>query len=158
MSTFLAAMMVLAAIGIVSWPLLRGIGAKSRPGLVEDTEVSDLLAQKDATLFAISELESDYEIGSLSQADYQELRQKYEEKAVALIKAVDEMRSERGLQGVNHIDEEIESRVSKLRRAKRGAPAGKSCPGCGAQIEVDDQFCSRCGAVLSTAGKRGKIT
>ncbi|MFH0941989.1 MAG: zinc-ribbon domain-containing protein [Chloroflexota bacterium] len=183
MITFLAAIMVLAAIGIVSWPLLRGTGAKNGPGLFEDTEVSELLAQKDTTLFAISELESDYEIGSLSQSDYRELRKKYEEKAVALIKTVDELKRARGFQGINHIDEEIEVRVLGLRGAKKGTPEGKYCPGCGAQFEADDQFCSRCGAALnakcpgcsaqvsaedrfcfrcgaalSTAGKRGRVT
>ncbi|GEM_PF-2763957 len=167
MSTFLAVIMVLIAIGIVSWPLLRRISLKTRPGLFEDTEVSELLTQKDATLFAINELESDYEIGSLSQGDYQELRNKYEEKAVALIKTVDELRSERGLDVASQIDEEIEARVSslraagssteaiiearvaKLRRANNERPNGKSCPACGAQVESDAQFCSRCGLTLS---------
>ena len=167
MITFLAAIMVLAAIGIVSWPLLRKAGANNSPVLLEDAEVSELLTQKDATLFAINELESDYEIGSLSQGDYQELREKYEEKAVALIKTVDELRSERGLDVVSQIDEEIEAkvanlrrarsttesdievRVSKLRRASMGTPNSKSCPACGAQIESGARFCSRCGITLS---------
>ncbi|MEK7354568.1 MAG: zinc-ribbon domain-containing protein [Chloroflexota bacterium] len=167
MITFLAAIMVLAAICVVSWPLLRRISVKSGPGLFEDTEVSELLIQKDATLFAINELESDYEIGNLSQGDYQELREKYEEKAVALIKTVDELRSDRGLQEISSFDEEIEAqvsslraarstteadietRVSRLRRAKNGAPNGTSCPACGARVESDAQFCYRCGITLS---------
>ncbi len=170
MITFLAAIVVLASIGMVSWPLVRGIGGRNGPRLVEDTEVSEMLAQKDATLFAISELESDYNMGNLSQGDYRELRQKYEEKAVALLKTVDELRSERGLDTVTSIDEEIESRVSSLRAAKdtgepdveapaakmpvikrggRGKAISKPCPGCGAQLEVDDLFCFRCGAALS---------
>ena len=167
MITFLSAVVVLGAIGIVSWPLLRGNSAKNGPGLFEDTEVSELLTQKDATLFAINELESDYEIGSLSRGDYQALREKYEEKAVAIIKTVDELRSERGLDEVSHINEEIEAkvsslrstrstteadieaRVSKLRRAKNEAPNGTSCPACGARVESDAQFCYRCGITLS---------
>lgn len=167
MSTFWAAFIVLAAIGIVSWPLFRRIGTKTDPGLFEDTEVSELLTQKDATLFAINELESDYEIGSLSQSDYQELRNKYEEKAVALIKTVDELRIERGLDVASGIDDEIESRVSslraarrtteadvedrvlKLRRTNKETPDAKSCPGCGAPLQPDAVFCSRCGSSLS---------
>ncbi|MBI4188464.1 MAG: zinc-ribbon domain-containing protein, partial [Chloroflexi bacterium] len=158
---------VLAAIGIVSWPLLKRIGATNGPGLSEDTEVAELLTQKDAALFAINELESDYEIGSLSQGDYQELRKKYEEKAVALIKTVDELRNERGYDEASRIAEEIEARVSSLRATKNTAepdiearvarlrrehkvkPDGKSCLACGAQIESGDQFCSHCGAALS---------
>src|SRR3990172_6688163 len=123
MITFVAAIVVLTAIGIVSWPLLRGAGTKRGPALLQDFEVSELLTQKDATLFAINELESDYEIGSLSKNDYQELRKKYEEKAVALIKTVDDLRSERGLDEVSYIDEEIEARVSSLRAARRSTEA-----------------------------------
>ena len=167
MITFLAAIMILTAIGIVSWPLLKGVRTQRGPALLEDSEVSELLTQKDATLFAINELESDYEIGSLSQGDYQELRNKYEEKAVALIKTVDELRSERGLQEISSFDEEIEvkvsnlrvarsmteadieTRVSKLRRANNEAPNGTSCPACGARVESDAQFCYRCGITLS---------
>ena len=165
MINFLAAIVVLGAIGIVSWPVLRGINTKNSHGL-EDTEVSELLSQKDAALFAINELESDYEIGSLSQGDYQELRKKYEEKAVALIKTVDELRNESGLDEISHIDEEIEARVSSLRRAKntteqdiearalnlrrtKGMPDGKACPGCGLPLQPDAVFCSRCGVALS---------
>ena len=167
MITFVAAIVVLTAIGIVSWPLLRGEGTKRGPALLQDFEVSELLTQKDATLFAINELESDYEIGSLSKGDYQELRTKYEEKAVALIKTVDELRSESGLGEKSHIDEEIEARVSslranrsttesdiearvsKLRHANKGMPNSISCPACGAQIEFGARFCSRCGITLS---------
>lgn len=167
MSTFLAAIMVFVVIGIVSWPLFRRISAKADPGLFEDTEVRELLTQKDATLFAINELESDYEIGSLSKSDYQALRTKYEEKAVAIIKTVDELRSERGLDVATYIDDEIESqvlnlraarntpgadieaRVLKLRRTNRETPDGKSCPGCGAPLQHDAVFCSKCGITLS---------
>lgn len=166
MINFLAAIVVLGAIGIVSWPILRGINTKNSHGL-EDAEVSELLSQKDAALFAINELQSDYEIGSLSQGDYQELRGKYEEKAVALIKTMDELRAVRGLDEISHIDEEIEARVSSLRRVKntpeqdiearvlnlrstkKVTPEGKACPGCGAPLQPDAVFCSRCGVALS---------
>ncbi len=167
MIIFLAAIMAFTAIGIVSWPLLRKISVKSSPVLLENTEVSELLTQKDAALFALNELKSDYEIGSLSQSDYQELRKKYEEKAVAIIKTVDELRGELGLEVVSQVDEEIEvkvaslraarnsnkipveARVSKLRRASMDKPDGKSCPGCGTTVVPGSLFCSRCGAALN---------
>lgn len=168
MITFWAAIVVLASIGVVGWPLLKGTGGRNRPGFIEDTRVSELLAQKDATLFAISELESDYNMGNLSQNDYRELRQKYEDKAVALMKTVDQLRSEAGLNGVSRLDEEIEAMVSELRAGGdtaeadiearpskvpngkgRRAPTAKSCPGCGARLEAGDLFCFRCGAALN---------
>ena len=168
MITFFAVIVVLASIGVVSWPLLKGIGRGNGFRLVEDSEVSEALAQKDATLFAINELKSDRETGSLSQSDYQELRQKYEEKAVALLKTVDELRTEHGLDEMSQLDEEIEARVSEmrstrttdrdiedmvanLRGAKRGREAAtdKSCPSCGAPVQPGALFCARCGVALN---------
>lgn len=169
MITFFAMIMLLASLGVVSWPLMRGTGGKGRPLSVEDSEMSGMLVQKDETLFAISELEADYEMGTLSAADYRELRSKYEEKAMALIKNVDALRDERGVEGTNNIDEEIEAAVSSLRARTTRAPVAeapspkmpvfqergqseavnKSCHGCGAQLKADDLFCSRCGTALS---------
>jgi predicted nucleic acid-binding Zn ribbon protein len=169
MITFWASIIVLISIGLVAWPLLKGTSGRI-PQLVEDTEVSELLSQKDATLFAISELESDFNMGNLSQSDYQELRHKYEEKAVALMKTADGLRSEREVESVDGIDKEIEARVAFLRAARdtdtldvaaspanipavkkggRRKTAGKACPACGAPLEADDQFCFRCGAASS---------
>ena len=150
MITFFSVVIVLASIGVVSWPLLRGMGNRG-PKLVEDAEVSEALAQKDATLFAISELESDYEMGNMSKKDYQELRQTYEEKAVSLIKTADELQREHGLEAASEVDQEIEARVSSMRgkKGKVGEAIVAACSGCGAPAQPDDAFCSRCGAALS---------
>lgn len=161
MTIFLAGLMVLASVAVVCWPLVRGVGGR-RLVLSEDTQVSELLAQKDATLLAISELESDYSMGNLSKSDYQQLRQKYEEKAVALIKTVDELHAEHGL--ANPMDDAIEARVLALRardtigtdieaqlskplgsRPERARSNGRYCTGCGTALATADNFCSRCG-------------
>ena len=150
MITFFSVVIVLASIGVVCWPLFRGMGNRG-PKLVEDAEVSEALAQKDATLFAISELESDYEMGNMSKKDYQELRQTYEEKAVSLIKTADELQREHGLEAASEVDQEIEARVSSMRgnKGKAGETIVATCSGCYAPAQPDDAFCSRCGATLS---------
>src|SRR3990167_6152969 len=100
MITFIAVLIMVGSIGVAGWPLLRGIGGSNKSRLVEDMELSEMLAQKDTALLAISEVESDYEMGSLSRNDYEDLRKKYEEKAVGLIKTTEELLSERGLNAV----------------------------------------------------------
>jgi hypothetical protein len=148
--TFFAAILVLASVGIVAWPMLRRTGSKSVPGLTTDNEVSELLAQKDNVLFAINELESDYETGSLSKGDYHELREKYEEKAVRLIKTMDELKNARGFtEEISPVNEEIEAEVVRLRRTKKAARDVNSCPGCRAAVAADALFCHRCGKALS---------
>ena len=96
--------MALTAIGVVAWPLVKKIEGGETLELVEDTELGELLAQKDAALLVISELETDYEMRHLSQDDYMELRKKYEEQAMVLLKSVDELRSKRVINTANHID------------------------------------------------------
>lgn len=152
MTEFFVAVMVLAAIGAVIWPLVRKIGSGKEPGLVEDTELGEMLAEKDAALLAISELEDDYEMRNLSQDDYVELRKKYNEQAMALLKSVDELRSERGIGAASRINEEIEARVTRIRAAGDGRKiaGGNACPTCAAPVPPDAAFCSGCGAALGT--------
>ena len=152
MIQFFVAVMALTAIGVVAWPLVRKTGDRKDPGLVEDSELGEILAQKDAALLAISELEADYEMRNLSQDDYLELRNKYAEYAMALLKSVDELRSERVVDTATRIDEEIEARVARMRRAREGQKiaGGNACPTCQATVLSDAAFCSRCGTALKT--------
>ena len=152
MIEFFVVVMAFTAIGVVAWPLVRKKGDGKEPALVEDTELGELLAQKDAALLAISELEADYEMRNLSQDDYVELRKKYEEQAMALLKSVDELRSKRVIDAANDIDEEIEVLVTRMRGARDGRKivSGNTCPKCEAPVLPDAAFCSGCGTALDT--------
>jgi hypothetical protein len=147
MTFFVVMIMLIASVGAVAWPLFN-YRRKRAPAV--DPEVSELLAHKDAALLAISELEADFEMGNLSESDYHELRAKYDEQAVALLKAVDELRCERALEAASSLDEEIEARVSGLRGAQSQPVkgAGEACPACGAPLPSGAMFCTRCGAAL----------
>jgi hypothetical protein len=152
MTTFLAILILLVSVAAVAWPLLKRIGSREAHALVEDAAVSEMLARKDAALLAISELESDFEMGNLSESDYLELRNKYDEQAVTVLRAVDELHRERVSDEVSRLDEEIEARVARMRGAgdgKRGASGGP-CPGCGALQGPDAMFCPRCGTALGS--------
>lgn len=150
MIMLVALAMVFTSLGVVGWPLFRGTSGRGSPRRVEDTKVSEMLAQKDATLLAISELEADYDMGNLSQNDYHELRKRYDEKAVALLKTTHELLGERGLDATSRFEEEIEARVSELRSRKSvAAGTSRSCSSCEAKVQPGDVFCFQCGAVLS---------
>ncbi len=143
MSALLSMAVIAAAIGIVVWPLLKRTGHGEQLGSTEDTELGELLLQRDITFSAVSELESDYAMGNLSSSDYSELRQKYAQKAVSIIKDIDDLHKGQ--------DEEIEREVLELRRRMAlGAPeAAPACASCGAELNPDDNFCSRCGESAS---------
>ncbi len=152
MIEFFVAVMALTAIGAVIWPLVRKTGSGKEPGLVEDIELGEMLAEKDAALLAISELEADYEMRNLSRDDYVELKKKYDEQAMALLKSVDELRSERVIGTASRINEEIEARVTRIRAARDGqkVAGGNACPTCAAPVPSDAEFCSGCGTALGT--------
>lgn len=151
MSDFFIAIIVVVAVGLVAWPVFRRDG-EEKAVRVEDTELGEALAEKDAALLAISELEADYEMGNLSRKDYLELRRKYDEQAVALLKSVDGIRNERKYDEELRLDEEIEAQIARVRQSGDGRriTTDKTCPACGAVVLPDALFCSGCGTALAT--------
>ncbi len=178
--------LALLAIGFVAFPLVR-VKYGDAAVAAEDTAQADegdpalaaLLSQRDATYRAIKEIEFDREIGSLSEEDYRDLRERYKMKALGLLKAIKEHEQQAGLDpGARAAPaaaaEAIERAVSR-RRTQKGGPTclhcgalanagarfchscgrelASGCPACGAPHGSDDRFCIACGARLNLAGK-----
>lgn len=139
--------MVLAAITIIGWPLLKGTSDGGRPESPEDTRLADLLLQKDAIFSALSELDSDYAMGNLSSKDYSELRQRYEQKGVSVVRDIDELQKGRK----EEMEAEIEQQVLALRhkRVPVVPGVGLNCGNCGAEVDSGDNFCRQCGSAAS---------
>lgn len=170
--------MLVAAVAVatfVAWPLLTGKSPQdAQEGAPEEgSPLEDLLVQKEATYAAIKELEFDHAMGNLSNRDYEELADRYEDKAVALLKIIDEASEREGPFGAiasappvvvgvqigrprgGRLEDAIEREVAAMRQPKkhRGdlpAPAaGSGCPGCGAPLRNPAAaFCPKCGTSL----------
>lgn len=179
--------LALVAIGFVAFPLVRprrddvehsGV-ADDGAGGEGDPVLAELLNQRDATYRAIKEIEFDHAIGSLSEEDYRDLRERYKLKALGLLKAIKEREQQMRL-GVAARDEPaasdaIERAVSR-RRARKDAstcprcgdattPGARFCPSCGYELAPrcpacgaphgpGDRFCAACGARLGLTGER----
>jgi tetratricopeptide (TPR) repeat protein len=88
----LIAAVVLPALAIVLWPLLRGRPVGLAPATAEpspDDRRLELEEEKAALYRALRELEFDHEAGHLSDPDYESLRERYETRAAALITELD---------------------------------------------------------------------
>lgn len=132
-----AALVGLLALWLVLRPLL---GPPPPPDLV-DEPVDQEETPKGVALLALKEIEFDRETGKLSDADYQELKQKYTAEALTALRA-EEARGE----APGDIEALIAHRVRALRSAAATAPPGApSCPSCGPRPEGDAVFCSTCG-------------
>ena len=83
------AAITLPALAIVLWPLVRGGVGRAAPSNAGPDRRLELAEEKAATYRALKELDFDHEAGSLSDDDFQALRDRYEGRAAELITALD---------------------------------------------------------------------
>ncbi|MBI3581341.1 MAG: zinc ribbon domain-containing protein [Nitrospinae bacterium] len=120
---------VLAAIG---YPLF--VQPKSAVRTSEDgDEYHKLIAKKEAAFVALKDLDFDHKTGKIDDADFDQLKARYEDEAVAVLKRID------GVGGAS----------PAFRKASGGEQAGIFCTSCGTQAKAGDRFCGNCGAKLS---------
>ena len=119
MELILVAILIVGIIAFVAYPLF---GTSSARLGGTSTPLDTLIAQRESTYDAIRDLDFDFQMGKLSQADYAGLRDKYKTRAAQILQQID------GLGGVNlgaDTDAQIEAQVARLRqtRAERGSDA-----------------------------------
>lgn len=87
-----------AALGLLLATLFRMVMALARPpaadvetdGGLGDITTRELREEKRRVLRAINELQFDYEMGKLSDADYRSVRELYEARAIEVMRALDQ--------------------------------------------------------------------
>jgi len=99
------------------------------------------------TLRAIKDLEFDRAMGKLSQKDFDEMSARLRQRALSLMRQVDQDRLYRAV-----VEKDLEERM-KGRLQGRLEPASTELPacGCGTINDSDAVFCKKCGARLSAA-------
>jgi hypothetical protein len=94
MAILIALGIALAATAFVAAPLFVGARQAPRAAATDgqgSLELEDLLAEKETVYAAIQELDFDFKSGKLSAEDHEGLRQRYEERAAVLLKAIDDL-------------------------------------------------------------------
>lgn len=171
-SIVVAALLSLAALAYVVWPL---VTSRPAPVVVENDRLTELIGRKDAVLTAIKDLEFDYLTGKLSDEDYQRLDQRLRRQAIGLIQQIEKLAPESAV-----MDERLEAEIARLRKtqdrapvvtvsqplvatvagvesAPRTEPAGPAtsgprfCTACGNPVQPSHKFCARCGAPVQAA-------
>jgi len=126
------AVMVLS-FGAIAWPFLgRRVSGDAAPKPARPWD--DLVSQRDTTYQALKELEFEYNLGNLSDADYADLRERYRTQAAGVLQKLDT--------ATEHID---------LEDAPPAVPAGSpgtTCPSCRETSVAGDAYCARCGERL----------
>ena len=111
----IALVLSVGALAFVAWPLLKPGPA---PVMVEDDRLTELLGRKDAVLKAIKDLEFDYQVGKLSEEDFQLYDQRLRRQAVALLQQIEQVAP----QGAD-IDAAMEAEIAQRRRVLEPARA-----------------------------------
>jgi cytochrome c-type biogenesis protein CcmH/NrfG len=92
MSAVLVAILLgLPAVAFTFWPLWRGRGARAALLPLPPDEREQWLEAKSAALRALRELAFEHDAGHISDADYAELRARYEGEAAAALTALDRL-------------------------------------------------------------------
>lgn len=119
----------------IAYPLLNRRAAEIAGGDVAESELTDLLYKKESAYIALKELDFDFRTGKIDDADYQEMKSRFEANAVAILGKI----------------EELEAGISAKAARRSDAPtAGESrfCVKCGAKTGADFNFCGKCGAAI----------
>lgn len=137
-----------------------------RRNLVDDNELSSLLAEREQVLDALQELDFDHSMGKVPAEEYPAQRAALLKKGAAILRQLDaiktgqpanpqseadyELRITQGadIQIANWSpDDEIEALVA-ARRASRKVRSGGFCPACGRPVLAPDRFCPACGKAV----------
>jgi len=127
-------LLAVGALAYVLYPMFVGATAPTRRVLSGPGQSAGA-AEQDAVV-ALREIEFDKATGKLSDADYDELRSRYTERALAAMRAGGEA-NESGASA-----DEIEVAVLAMRAHL------KHCDRCGPRAEPDATYCSSCGHFL----------
>ena len=134
MTIAIGILMIIAAAAYVAAPFFTSTPASEMAGTkpVTASERQRLERQKIEAYATIKEVEFDYQMGKLSDADFAAKRDKYAAQALEAIAALDAAKARQPRQ------------VAEGRRPRRIA----FCPGCGVSVPGRANFCPACGRSL----------
>ncbi len=167
-------LILLSIFVLAGFIILRPLLEKQAIAISEDEQAySTLMAERDRILEALEELEFDYNLGKIPDADFPRRRAVLYQQGAEILKQLDDYESrmprrvspqddliEAAIQARRQDepaaplrqpvreDDDIETMLAARRREKLGQSGG-FCPQCGQAYQKSDKFCSKCGAVLS---------
>lgn len=155
MSAIIITVLTMSALGFAFYPLFREEQRAFAMERAVNPRIENLLSAREATYGAIKDLESDHAQGKLSDADYQALRAKHENKALTILQELDicEINAAAGAKhsSTSRVCTQCGESCSEGNKFCRrcgtslGAPG---CANCGGAIQLEWKFCKQCGAPL----------
>ena len=127
-------------------PLLRPEAAARAEAARAPVRLRELEREKQLVLKAIREIEHDYQMRRINDADHKALSERYRARALRLMRDIDA-----GDDFASLIEQELKSRLAALESAPAGSAAETKCTGCGTVNDPDARFCKKCGKAMPAA-------
>lgn len=141
MITLLIVALVLGSFVYVAWPVLNASSGNLKIGYQRNGHMKGLLDQRDNHLATIKDLEFDYRMGKLSDADFADLDTHYRLQAIEILERIDLARSS----AKDQKEIKASNRKNTMNLKNVSAPF---CPICGETVIESDEFCGNCGSAL----------
>ena len=103
---------------------------KQKLSFAVNHRAEDLEVRKDELYSTLKDIDFDFQMGKLSEADYKALREQYKSEAIDLLKELD------NVEGASP-------------KGKKTSVKINFCPQCGAPADPQDQYCADCGAAFT---------
>jgi hypothetical protein len=143
------AVVLMAGIYVLK-PLFREPRGNLEVELLAETELDRLLNRKAVIYTNLKDLEFEYKMGRLSDADFQRLEAGYKQEAAAILQKLDELGVEKNVD--ENIERDVALRKARLypeaRRQGSNIEDTRKCPTCGAEVISGKKFCADCGRRL----------
>jgi hypothetical protein len=124
---------------------LRDTGAPRSSGRLRELE-----REKQLVLKAIKEIELDYQMLKIAEADYKDMIERYRGRALRIMGELEAGDNFRPL-----IERELRDRLARAESAPEAAAAPSAlagvCQSCGTKNDEDAQFCKKCGAKVASS-------
>lgn len=104
----------------------------------------ELEKRREAVYQEVRTLHSDYVLGDVPQAEYEERLQAHRLMAAALLRQQERL---------HELDQRLEEEIRRIRNGALFSSDGAHCPECGTQVDVKADQCPSCGTMLSGAAR-----
>ena len=147
MTYMLAILFSLGILGYVLYPLFQKRYQWAGMPTIHNSGLENLIEAKKEALRALKEIDFEYQLGKMSQEDYEALKTDYQQRAIQILRQIDQ------LQHTDGDEDFIERQIRQYRQRLKGNKANHNdwqfCPQCGKSLQSEYQFCIYCGQELN---------
>jgi len=136
----------LIAIAVIAFIL--GVRPKDLPVPEPESPFQHLDERKAAIYENLRDLQFEYRVGKLSDADYQQTKADLQKELAVVLAEVDKLKESLGVQVA---DVPKPSKAAAASNGAKPSAAGHVCPTCGAKFDTALKFCGECGKPMKVA-------